>query len=301
MGKWLQAENAFQEALVKDTSLGWAHLALGWLYNQKDLNDKAVIHYRRAIESTPFDPQAYRQLSYMLIKQGDKQGAIEVYKLAVQNNPGFIWPLLELGEMYVKVDQIPNAQRAFQKALLLNPWNQEAKDQINTPYWSLASGLELANVIGGDAELEWAYNNCWTKPYPDNGAVLVAPSILSVDGKSQHDQIHFHPYSAIHPTSINLKLEDSHYNELLVGYGLADEVIESSNGVNFQISVTTENMEQPVVLMNETVKSNEWNWKTLPLVAYQGQNFVLHIRVNALEDDSYDWLQVVVRLVSNTE
>jgi tetratricopeptide (TPR) repeat protein len=301
MGKWLQAENTFQEALEKDPSLGWAHLASGWLESQKGLYDKSAIQYQMAIETAPFDPQAYRQLSYMLIKQGDEQVAIEVYKLAVKNNPGFTWPLLELGEMYVMVDQIPNAQRAFQNALLLNPWDQEVQERVNIPYWSLASGLELAHVFGGNTELEWAYNGCWTKPYPDNAAVLVGPSILSVDGKSQHDQIHFHPYSAIYPTSINFKLEDTHYNELLVGYGLADEVIERSNGVEFQISVTTESMEQPVSLMDETVKSNEWNWKTLPLVAYQGQNSILQIRVDALQDDSYDWLQIVVRFVANAK
>jgi tetratricopeptide (TPR) repeat protein/4-amino-4-deoxy-L-arabinose transferase-like glycosyltransferase len=300
-GEWPRAEDAFLEAVEIDPGLGWAHVVLGWLYQQQGLDDEAVIQYRNAIESEPFDPQAYRKLSNLLISRGDAQEAVAVYELAAKNNPGFAWPLLELGEMYVWADQIPNARATFQQAATMDPWNQEAREQANNAYWSLATGLALAQAEAGDTELGWVHNAGWAKPYPDDEAVLAGPSELSVGGKVQPDQIHLHPFSAGQSTSLTLDVEDSHYNELNVGYGLADEVAGLSDGVGFQILVTAESAEQPVVLMDETVNSNVWEWQKLPLVAFYGQDLVLHLKVDALGDDSYDWLQAAVRIVPAAE
>ena len=69
------------------------------------------------------------------------------------------------------------------------------------------------------------------------------------------------------------------------------------DGVGFQILVAAESAEQPVVLMDETVTSNVWEWKTLPLVAFYGQDLVLQLKVDSLGDYSYDWLQAVVRMM----
>jgi tetratricopeptide (TPR) repeat protein len=66
---------------------------------------KALTHYNNAIE---------------LAKKNDRQGAIEELKIAVAEHPSFTQAFNELGVMYLKLNQLEDADKAFQSALKID-------------------------------------------------------------------------------------------------------------------------------------------------------------------------------------
>lgn len=68
----------------------------------------ALLHYDNAVE---------------LGKKDDHAGAIEELKLAIKEYPSFIQAFNELGVQYLKLDQLENADMAFQSALKIDPTN----------------------------------------------------------------------------------------------------------------------------------------------------------------------------------
>ena len=66
----------------------------------------ALVHYDKAVEQA---------------KKGDHHGAIEELKLAIKEYPSFMLAFNELGVQYLKLNQLENADEAFQSALKITP------------------------------------------------------------------------------------------------------------------------------------------------------------------------------------
>jgi Putative Zn-dependent protease, contains TPR repeats len=66
----------------------------------------ALVHYDKAIEQA---------------KKGDHPGAVEELKLAIKEYPSFMLAFNELGVQYLKLNQLENADLAFQSALKITP------------------------------------------------------------------------------------------------------------------------------------------------------------------------------------
>ena len=66
----------------------------------------ALVHYDKAVEQA---------------KKGDHAGAIEQLKLAIKEYPSFMLAFNELGVQYLKLNQLENADEAFQSALKITP------------------------------------------------------------------------------------------------------------------------------------------------------------------------------------
>ena len=66
----------------------------------------ALLHYTNAAE---------------LAKKNDHPAAIEELKLAIKEHPAFVVAFNELGVQYLKVDQLEDADAAFQSALKIDP------------------------------------------------------------------------------------------------------------------------------------------------------------------------------------
>jgi len=67
---------------------------------------RALVHYDNAIEQA---------------KKNDHQGAIEQLELAIKEYPSFMLAFNELGVQYLKLNQLDNADEAFQRALKITP------------------------------------------------------------------------------------------------------------------------------------------------------------------------------------
>lgn len=67
---------------------------------------RALVHYDNAVEQA---------------KKNDHSGAIEELKLAIKEYPSFMHAFNELGVQYLKLNQLENADEAFQSALKITP------------------------------------------------------------------------------------------------------------------------------------------------------------------------------------
>jgi len=66
----------------------------------------ALVHYDKAVEHA---------------RKGDHPGAVEELKLAIKEYPSFMLAFNELGVQYLKLNQLENADEAFQGALKITP------------------------------------------------------------------------------------------------------------------------------------------------------------------------------------
>jgi tetratricopeptide (TPR) repeat protein len=66
----------------------------------------ALVHYDKAVEQA---------------KKGDHPGAIEELKLAIKEYPSFMLAFFDLGVQYLQLNQLENADEAFQSALKITP------------------------------------------------------------------------------------------------------------------------------------------------------------------------------------
>ena len=71
--------------------------------------------------NVPEKALAYYNNAAELAKKNDHQGAIEQLKLAIVEYPSFTTAFNELGVQYLRLNQLENADEAFQKALKIEP------------------------------------------------------------------------------------------------------------------------------------------------------------------------------------
>jgi tetratricopeptide (TPR) repeat protein len=71
--------------------------------------------------NVPQKARTYYDNAVELAKKNDHPGAIEQLKLAVQEYPSFPLAFNELGVQYLKLNQLENADEAFQRALKITP------------------------------------------------------------------------------------------------------------------------------------------------------------------------------------
>jgi len=82
--------------------------------------DKAAEAYQRMVSLRP-DLSSYNRASYYHFVAGDAKGAIEIMKRAIdsgsQSSENVAWCYVDLGNMYFKIGQVADAERAYLSAL----------------------------------------------------------------------------------------------------------------------------------------------------------------------------------------
>jgi Tfp pilus assembly protein PilF len=100
-----------------------AHTFLGWAYSFQGRLDEAIAECRKAIALEPDFGNPYNDIGVYLIEQGDLQGAIpwlEQAKRAPRYEPRH-FPYLNLGRIYLRQAQWPEALRELEAAARLAP------------------------------------------------------------------------------------------------------------------------------------------------------------------------------------
>ena len=97
---------------------------MGNVYTSQEEYGEAAEAYRRAINRDRDYPWAYNNLALVVNRQGDEQQAIELYQEAIERHtaPGdasISWN--NLGDVYEALGRYPDAERAYQQAIDLNP------------------------------------------------------------------------------------------------------------------------------------------------------------------------------------
>lgn len=90
---WLDAQDAYKEALVQNTNDWAAQIGLGWvLYRLGGEKIDVVTMFQKAIETDPKQGDAYYALAQLYTEEGDISRADQWYRLALQHRPDkFAW------------------------------------------------------------------------------------------------------------------------------------------------------------------------------------------------------------------
>jgi tetratricopeptide (TPR) repeat protein len=100
-----------------------AHTFLGWTYSFQGRLDEAIAECRKAIALDPDFGNPYNDIGVYLIERGDLSGAIpwlEQAKRAPRYQPRH-FPYLNLGRIYLRQGQWPEALRELEAAARLAP------------------------------------------------------------------------------------------------------------------------------------------------------------------------------------
>src|SRR3974390_3299623 len=119
------AQAEYEKCISLDPKMAEAYLNLGILLLQKD-PARAVPPLRKAVELLPSQSRPRDLLGTAQERSGDLKGAAESFEGASNLNPKDSDSLIHLGEVYLKLNRPPDAERKFRAALSLEPKSPEA-------------------------------------------------------------------------------------------------------------------------------------------------------------------------------
>jgi tetratricopeptide (TPR) repeat protein len=129
-GKWVEAENAFRQAVGLNEASAEGYFNLGRaLFAQKKFGDAAA-SFRKVMELQPANGSAYRELARCAAAQGDRPEAIRQLRQAVRYTPHDADANRELGELLLAEGEREEAMRYLSQALRLNGKDQKVRSLL---------------------------------------------------------------------------------------------------------------------------------------------------------------------------
>jgi tetratricopeptide (TPR) repeat protein len=117
----------YNKALEINPDFATASLAVGELYMRENKPKEAIPYYQKVVKGFPKDYTGYDKLSYALFMDKDYSGSISVLKKANEEIPQNEQPLVNLYRVYRTINRDDSARYWLQKAIDLNPADQQAK------------------------------------------------------------------------------------------------------------------------------------------------------------------------------
>jgi tetratricopeptide (TPR) repeat protein/predicted Ser/Thr protein kinase len=92
----------------------------------KDRQDQQLIEAQATAELLREDPAAHVHLARRYVQQGNLEGAIAEYEVAIDLDPGYVEAYVDLGNIMVRENDLERALELFQKALDIEPGHVKA-------------------------------------------------------------------------------------------------------------------------------------------------------------------------------
>lgn len=109
-----------------------AHNDLGVLYYQSGCKDKSLIHYQEAVRLDPDNSVYQKNLADFYFVVLDRvEDALEIYLKVLTEDPTDIETLMASGHICKTLGSPDKAQVFFKRVLDIEPWNLEAKENLN--------------------------------------------------------------------------------------------------------------------------------------------------------------------------
>jgi tetratricopeptide (TPR) repeat protein len=151
------------------------HIASGnVLLGQGDLRGAAEM-FRQALELDPGNARARNNLGLVLARLNDRRGAEAELKRAIALDPKLPQAYNTLGICYSEEGHLPEAEGAFQQAIRANPQYAEAKNNLGTLYAKLGKNAEAVTLFEEAIEDSAQY----PQPYLNWGLVLASQGDFS--------------------------------------------------------------------------------------------------------------------------
>ena len=176
-GKYAEALELFQKALLNDPEANSIHGQMAAVYRAMGENSKAASEEAKAGDRKPRiddslmafvqahtgDFDRYMAAASQALQYNSPDAAIKAYELATSIQPGNVGALMSLGEVSAATGQLDGAMVAFSRVLAIEPDNAKANYFVGT----------LFEQTGNDTEAEAAYRKAL-----ENEPQLVEPRLL---------------------------------------------------------------------------------------------------------------------------
>lgn len=146
--QYIEAIEAFENALKKNPKMSKAAYAIGYLHSRLGEHVEAIEAYDKAIEINPEFSEAWNNRGTVLDNQGNTDEALKAYNKAIEVNPNNSEAWNNKGTVLGKQGNTEEALEAYNKAIEINPEYSKA--------W-LNKGLLFKNLGNTEEALE-AYN-----------------------------------------------------------------------------------------------------------------------------------------------
>ena len=138
-GQLQEAEQALRTALKADPQMAAAAFNLGVLLGEKNL-DEAIAWCQKAHELRPADPKYAHTLAFYRRKKGDLDGAVELLRKAIQDEPSYLDAYLLLGEIYEERLDFPAAAKVYLDASKIGQLPPQMRGQLEAKSRAMQSG-----------------------------------------------------------------------------------------------------------------------------------------------------------------
>ena len=164
--------------------------ALAFCHERAGDVNAAVGNYQKVLELDQANSAARYRLAAICLCRNHLEGAIEQYEILRTDEPGCVFLLMSLGCLYIQTDQPSLAMDMFQRALLIEPDNWQASDE-------LADSLEQAGLY--EEAIEHVSGLLAQQPEFADLHLRIA-GLYAKAGQDQLAVDHFHKALQIHPS-----------------------------------------------------------------------------------------------------
>ncbi len=137
-GKWDEAETFYDKALDESPRSPAAHFGIATLMRLRNRSHDALAHFRTAVDGWPDNADLRLNYAQALADVGQHAAAIDELNAAVSLRAGDPTADYLAGQVLLTAGRLEEAKRRFERALQLDPDNQEIR-----------SGLQRANELLG--------------------------------------------------------------------------------------------------------------------------------------------------------
>lgn len=124
--QWLEAINAYNEAIRLNSTDAAAHYGLGFALAKLWLWDEAIGAYTAAVRLKPDYAAAHLGMGYAQLKTYQHARALKSYLKVLELEPVNAAAHLNLGNLYCEIDRHDEAIKSFRRAVALSPRNPNA-------------------------------------------------------------------------------------------------------------------------------------------------------------------------------
>jgi Flp pilus assembly protein TadD len=152
-GQHDQAIAALEQVVSRAPDNAFAHNDLGVLYANRGNTEKALQHYRRAVELDPEAVVYQKNLADLLfVAKGDAEGALGTYVAILKAKPKDIETLESIAQVCSSLERTEDARYFYDKILEFEPWNQTARQRRDALQRSRQGppSYELAQALAGE-------------------------------------------------------------------------------------------------------------------------------------------------------
>jgi Tfp pilus assembly protein PilF len=162
---WRDTGTLWSHALKLNANSSIAHYNLARFLASHGEREKAMAHYRKALNIRPHDAEAHNNLGLLLALNGQTKESLKEFEAAVQSDPGYAKAFFNLGRVYAISGELDKAVENYQQAMRLDPTQAEIRLGLGNALArqglleAAAAQLELATKLEpalADARVAWA-------------------------------------------------------------------------------------------------------------------------------------------------